>query len=288
MTPLPTLCAEASERAGEPLAGTAATDETWVFVEERGAWAEKPLQSEGLAPIRPALEAWLAALGDARLQLIRHPRQSETEPRPTRRVFLARPAEGRAVSLELADDAFAGFDPARALAEAPPLETPTYFVCTHGKRDRCCAVRGMALYRALAAGGEDDLWQTSHLGGHRFAATMTTLPHGYCLGRVDAAEAPAIRAASGLHALEKVRGRTGWPAAIQAAEVAIRRRLGTTDPAATRLLDAEEGPAGTTVRFRGPAGATHAATVARMERTTTRPKSCGREPEPVAGWETVE
>ncbi|HJK89542.1 MAG TPA: hypothetical protein RMH26_02310, partial [Polyangiaceae bacterium LLY-WYZ-15_(1-7)] len=78
------------------------------------------------------------------------------------------------------------------------------------------------------------------------------------------------------------------PAAIQAAEVAVRRRLGTTDPAATRLLDAEEGPAGTTVRFRGPAGATHAATVARMERTTTRPKSCGREPEPVAGWETVE
>ncbi|HEU5385864.1 MAG TPA: sucrase ferredoxin [Streptosporangiaceae bacterium] len=44
-------------------------------------------------------------------------------------------------------------------------------VCTNGKRDRCCAVRGRPVAAAIADATGWDTWESSHLGGHRFAAT---------------------------------------------------------------------------------------------------------------------
>ncbi|MBV9923283.1 MAG: hypothetical protein JOY78_20875 [Pseudonocardia sp.] len=57
-----------------------------------------------------------------------------------------------------------------------PVDDPLLLVCTHGRRDRCCALDGRALVRALVEAGEPDVWECSHLSGHRFAPTALVLP----------------------------------------------------------------------------------------------------------------
>jgi hypothetical protein len=72
------------------------------------------------------------------------------------------------------------------------------------------------------------LWQSSHHGGHRFAANLLALPTGIQLGRISPAQATAAATllAEGRIPLEHYRGRTLYEPRAQAAEVEVRRRLG--------------------------------------------------------------
>lgn len=116
------------------------------------------------------------------------------------------------------------------------LAAPLLLVCTNGSRDQCCALRG----RAALAGcrgdtsppGDDPasqtpIWETSHLGGHRFAATGVLLPWGYVYGRLDpdGVAAVASSAAVGLIHPVGLRGRSTLEPVAQAAEVAVRATL---------------------------------------------------------------
>ncbi|MDJ0401814.1 sucrase ferredoxin, partial [Rhodococcus rhodochrous] len=65
------------------------------------------------------------------------------------------------------------------------LQDPSALVCAHGKRDRCCAVRGRPIAAALTAAFGQDVWECSHTGGHRVAPSMIMLPTGYTSGRGD-------------------------------------------------------------------------------------------------------
>ena len=114
-------------------------------------------------------------------------------------------------------------------ASAPFLhEEPLILVCTNGKRDRCCAREGPALYQAIADFAGDKAWQCTHLGGHRFAPTLVTLPDGAFYGRLAPAEAEAfVRSyAQGDLFLEKLRGRVIYDPVSQAAEQFLRRQTG--------------------------------------------------------------
>lgn len=62
---------------------------------------------------------------------------------------------------------------------------PMILLCTHGSRDRCCGILGGKLYAQLAQLQPEWVWQSSHLGGHRFAPTLLALPKGEMLGRVE-------------------------------------------------------------------------------------------------------
>ena len=150
-------------------------------------------------------------------------------------------------------------------------------VCGHGSRDGCCALRGTAVYRALAGHvPEDDLWLSSHQGGHRFAANVLVLPSGMQLGRLDPENAVSVtqRALAGRIELDHYRGRTCYDARVQAAEHAVRRALGLDDVADLRLAAVD----GSVVRFHGRDGSEHAATVEEIAGPVV-PASCGAEPE---------
>jgi hypothetical protein len=117
-------------------------------------------------------------------------------------------------------------------------DAPLWLVCTNGRRDVCCAATGRPVAATLAARWPDATWETTHLGGHRFAGTLLALPSGFALGRLE--PGTAVTACKELEAgrlpLDVTRGRAGLPGAAQVAELHLRRELGLEDLAAVTVL----------------------------------------------------
>ena len=68
-----------------------------------------------------------------------------------------------------------------------------YTVCTNGRHDPCCAAHGTPVYHELAAqAGAERVWQTTHIGGHRMAATLIAFPAGIVYGHVDPPDVEAL------------------------------------------------------------------------------------------------
>lgn len=267
-------CSDLSRAAGEPLAATAPTAERWLLVEVPGTWG-RDVGTPGTLPTRAheAVSAWLARTPRSRLHFLRRPGRS------TDRLvaFVVRAEESvseiRRIELDTHED-LASVD---LEADGELIDVQLVLVCGHGSRDACCALRGTVVYAALRGHvGDDELWISSHQGGHRFAANVLVLPAGIQLGRVEPADAVSVtsRALAGRIELDHYRGRTCYDRPVQAAEHAIRRALRLEDVAALRLASFE----GTAVRFRDPHGNEHEATV---EESTglVIPASCGAEPE---------
>ena len=269
-------CAEISLDKGESLAATATTAERWLLVEVAGSWP-RDVSADGAlpAPAQGAVNAWLDRTPGARLLFIRRPGRlaarslafvihAAESTAEVRRIEIERPGDIAHADLEHDGDR---------------TDQQLVLVCGHGTRDACCAHRGVAVYGALATRlkGDEELWISSHQGGHRFAANVLVLPTGLQFGRVEPDDAPLVvaRALSGRIELDRYRGRTCYPAAVQAAERAVReaRELGG---AADLGLTAIDGPV---VRFRGWDGSEYAASVAEVVGPSV-PASCGLEPEP--------
>jgi hypothetical protein len=111
-------------------------------------------------------------------------------------------------------------------------------VCTNGKRDQCCAIRGRPVAAAIEAASGWDTWECSHIGGHRFAATALLLPYGDMFGQLDPESAQeALRQFDvGQIMLSHYRGRCGQPFPVQAALHAAAIRLGDCRRDAIRAL----------------------------------------------------
>jgi hypothetical protein len=129
-------------------------------------------------------------------------------------------------------------------AEAEPI----YLVCTHGKRDACCAKRGLPLFAALNELGPGRVWQSTHLGGHRFAPTFTALPAGTSYGRIPADGVPSLFEAieaGGLGDTGLLRGRCDLQRDEQVAFGHLLRQLGeaASSSSSALQLEAREGRA---------------------------------------------
>lgn len=217
----------------EPLPGTAKPGSVYVLFEWPEAWprdvmGDAALGEELTAKLAPMLEAH-----DATLLLIRH---------PTR--------EGRNISdhhlyLVFADEAVTEVKhvdspdelldldlsgPGRNGAER--RDRPLLLICTHAKRDRCCAVKGRPMVNELHARhpfgpGNDMVWETSHIKGHRFAPTMLLMPWAYSFGRmnVEATDAMLTDASEGLYFVPGNRGRGTLGPVEQVAELAVAAEM---------------------------------------------------------------
>jgi (2Fe-2S) ferredoxin len=121
-------------------------------------------------------------------------------------------------------------------------------VCTNGRHDPCCADKGRPVVRALAAAQVAEVWESSHVGGDRFAANLVVLPDGVYYGRVEPDEAAALVAAhrAGAIDLDRFRGRSHLPPLVQAADLFARQHLAETRVDGLTLLSTEPGPDGTT------------------------------------------
>ncbi|MEU4291037.1 sucrase ferredoxin [Kribbella sp. NPDC026596] len=97
---------------------------------------------------------------------------------------------------------------------------PVYLVCTHGRHDACCAVRGRPVAAALAAAYPERTWECSHIGGDRFAANVVVLPHGLFYGHVSTTRAVELakRYDEGTVVPDLLRGSGAFTPPVQAAQ----------------------------------------------------------------------
>ena len=219
-------CADLCLASGEPLLGTATRVDVWLLLEYRAVWRRKALQDNALtAATQQWLERTVAAFADAgqiaRPQFIRRSRRASAGIT----LFIARDGKLRRFSCAN-HDALANLDV--ETADGEEVAEPHYFVCTNGQRDVCCARYGLPTYARLREAVGDRAWQITHVGGHRFAPNVLTLPQGALYGRVFADEVPAFVATveSGALSRRHLRGRSAYPPAAQVAETQLDGALG--------------------------------------------------------------
>ncbi len=156
---------------------------------------------------------------------------------------------------------------------------PIYLICTNQERDHCCGEKSVALYRAIHELQLDaDLWQCTHLGGHRFAPTLLYLPDGVLYGRLTAAHADPLAEAHSerlLFELEHYRGNTRLSLPVQAAEAWLREHVGELRIDGIEILNDRPLEAGRHVaRFRTMDMQIHRVTVAPRSGKFARLSSC--------------
>lgn len=275
-----------SDISVEPLPGTAKTGSGYVLLEHPGPWSHDILDGATFSPelsarLRTVLKE--AGLG---LQLIRKPGR---EGRQVGRANLFLVFAGEEVIERLqVDSPEAIFDldlsgPGRNGAET--IGHPMLLICTHGKRDVCCALKG----RPLAAEVEPrfgalQIWESSHTKGHRFAPSMLLMPWNYSYGRLNAEATTTLfrHALAGELFLPGNRGRGTLDARGQVAELAV-----------LALIDAPTAPGVLEVReLDGEVGVSHPdgrswAVTLEQHPVEGVISSCGEEPKTGRAWVAV-
>ncbi len=292
----PGRCSALSALVDEPLAGSAADARGWVALEQPGAWGAKAFKDSDLDPaIGKALDSAASKHG-LRPVLIRRPGRVAGRG-SARRVLVAHSLPGRtwllggwvddpAAVLDLDWAAVASGDLAAARASLPGLEletAPHLLVCANGKRDACCAIVGRPVAAAAADTHPDRVWETTHLGGHRFAPTAVVLPSGWTFGRLTPENAaPTLESvAAEIVPIESARGRSVWPGPGQVAELAVRRELGARGVDDVMTVARADGDVrgAWVVSLRD--GRRWQVAVERRDTGAVRPESCGKKPAPV-------
>jgi hypothetical protein len=291
-------CATLSRALEEPLYGTASRVRGWVLLEQAGPWGREAVTESRLDRDLAAALARAADAAHVRLLLVRRPgRPADEQPstcfvahtsrrdRWLERRRLDHPAE----LLEL--------DMAKVTAgERPgfgdPATEPVYLVCTNGRHDRCCATYGRPLALAAQASHGELVWESSHVGGDRFAGNLVCLPGGHYFGRVGPDDADRVIALhrKGTIDLDHYRGCCIDPPVVQAAEWFARQHTGLLGTRDLDLLGRDRLAAGAdAVRFRLPDDAALRVLVRATRSADPRPLTCqSLRPEPPLSFTLLE
>jgi hypothetical protein len=227
------FCSDLSRNASETIFGTASAGKIWLLVEHPEPWGRKALVDNRIPDqVKESLSSTLDQIEGGRFQLIRqgYSRNGSIN------VFIAVTRESSPYILrfklkeykQLLDMDIRGLlqapDPAAATDERSPL----YLVCTDGVHDKCCAKYGIAAYKFMRERFGDSVWQSSHVGGDRFAANLVCFPHGLFFGRVSEGEAERVAGEyrCGRIFLENYRGRACYSRNAQVGEFFVRQQSG--------------------------------------------------------------
>lgn len=182
----PTIC---STFTGEQLAGTAKPGKIVLCLEFYTGWGHDILDGTAFgAELNAKIKTFLKDNG-AELQFIRRPgREGQDRRCNNTRVLYIAWATGTEPILERMDlpDVEALLDVDLSTPGKTPgarrIDHPILLVCTHGRRDRCCAVRGRPLAAALSKHFDD-----AAVGGE-------SSPNSACAEELDHADAAGVGA----------------------------------------------------------------------------------------------
>jgi hypothetical protein len=216
----------------EQMPGTADPVDVWLLLEYRPAWRAKAVSDHELAATTAdwfgSLPGVLAAEGlKARPQFIRQPELESTSLR-----LMVGSVAGLFEFTAPGYDELQQVDVAHVVANPNDyaerqIGEPRYLVCTNGQRDLCCARFGLPIYQALRERFGARVWQTTHLGGHRFAPNVLVLPQAALYGRVSEESLDEFVRDTELGTLHGplLRGRHGYAAPAQAAEAYLLKHF---------------------------------------------------------------
>ncbi len=294
-------CSSISLSFAEPLAGTADPAQGFVLLEHADSWSTQAFSSPSLPDgVGAAVQAAAAAADLKPLLGRRHGRERGT--RSPWMLVAVPDTGGILVQRRLTSTQDAGEVDLVAVATALrsgqvptgwERTSPVLAVCTHAKRDRCCARMGRPVASALHALAPEMVWECSHLGGHRLAGNVLELPSGLLYGRVAPGYADVlVEGARGGHVLtDLLRGRSHLPQPLQVAEVALRRLQEATGADEVQLASSSDQDLAVdggvtrsmstwTVRLPAQtAGQSWRVVVDTSAGTLPRPASCGSEPQ---------
>jgi hypothetical protein len=230
----------------EPLFATASVVQRWLLLEQPGSWGQNALTESRLPPVAGRELRQRAQAAGLRIILIRRGRRFSSG---RRHCYFARTTQTAPylaeMSLDSLDDLLdVDLSPLRdggRIEGATECPRPVFLVCTHGRHDACCSIRGNQVSRVACAKPGDDAWECSHIGGDRFAGNLVCFPHGVYYGRVATDDVASLMDAysSGRVSLERYRGRCCYPFPMQAAEYFVRRELGILGIEDVVLSDSE-------------------------------------------------
>lgn len=242
------LCTDVSLAVDEPLYGSAVHATTWFLLEVRGGWrAKAPSDNDLPAHIDEWLQQQMDGVKNGRLQFIRQGKAREGQPYAFY-VAQTHETEPRLYRFDLNSyDDLLALHMTDILTNAPAvadylIHEPMIAVCTHGKRDRCCSLYGLPILNKLREMIGDNVWQTTHTGGHRFAPTLVTFPDGALYGRLSTDDLPELvhGVQNGRLLLNKLRGRTCYTAVEQVADYLLRHETMQPTRAAYKLIRTEQ------------------------------------------------
>ncbi|YAL84489.1 sucrase ferredoxin [Dermacoccaceae bacterium W4C1] len=258
--PLP--CSRQWDAAALPACGSASPAAFWLAIEQPGPWGRAVTTDSRLPEgLGEELDGACTRFG-GRLLLIRKPGRTaepETGSADSELTVLIAggPADDRWLLEGWVDDPhrllglpwplLTGADPDAITAVLPELEEireARLLVCTNGRRDVCCAVRGRPVAAEVHRLHPDAVWECSHTGGHRLAPTAVALPSGQMWARLDPETATTVLTEEGRRRLplellgpQHLRGRSDLPAPAQVADAWWRATHGIVAFGAVSILE---------------------------------------------------
>lgn len=244
-------CSVGARRRADPLTGTAPPARRWLLVEHEGGWLPEAFAGLGLDAAVKSEVLRAAEQTQARILLIRRPGRAAATAVAARGAArswcVVDPASSETIrwgTWHSAEELHGAVDVLRVRhREAgartgaasgmtrllpPAAEPELLLVCTHGRKDVCCAVRGRPVAAVVAARWPAATWECSHTGGDRFAANLVVLPGGVVYGGLDPERAVEVVMAHhrGSPVLAHLRGVAGHSPAVQAAIAAVHDQRG--------------------------------------------------------------
>lgn len=281
------FCSQRSRAVGEQLFGTAKRTSTWLLLEYPYLWGGRAFEESDLpVKLKSQLSSFLNQIPDSKLLLIKN-QSSLFQERIA--LFVVISTENQPRIYQFRFDSYADLgdlELSRLLSDQSAFSShlrsePIFLVCTNGKRDPCCAKYGLPVYDQMSTIKREAVWQSTHLGGHRFATNVLCFPQGILYGRVDEDSAiPLIHAhAEGNLLLEKYRGRTCFESQVQAADYYLRKKTGLREIQAFRLAGVDVPRSDQwIVKFNSPSnGKTYQVTISSELSEFQTYASCGEE-----------
>lgn len=218
-----------SDNTHEPMPGSSKPGDAYVLLEHGDHWGHDILDGEAFGP---ELTSRLKQLPG--LYLIRRVGRAGHGHKDDRIVYLVfcREQVVEMTTVSGPEDILA-FDMSgpgkNASRGAVAIDDPVLLICTHAKRDMCCALKGRPMAKALTEAFPDNphIWESSHTKGHRFAPSMVLFPWAYSFGRlnIEAAKTLVTQSLTGEMFLPGNRGRGIYSARGQVAELAVAAKL---------------------------------------------------------------
>ena len=236
------FCAVESVNAGDPLAGTGTHPERNLLISwPRRKWARSLRIATDMDPELKNQVETLAEAG-RRVNLIHR----QGAPEHLHRLYLFPENLCFDIKREALPDFLETLSANRSLDRWAPVRPSSnlFLCCTHGKKDKCCAKFGYATYRALVREAEHtasdaDIWESSHLGGCRLAASVIVFPALRKYGRISQDDVgPLLKhEAAGRPYLPCYRGSSRLTPVQQCAETAALKWLEEQELTATLTID---------------------------------------------------